>query len=63
MAKLKISAVVGEGNKDFINVEGDASPAQITEIYMNIITRFVDFEDEDEFCKCLEFLIISSMKE
>lgn len=63
MSKLKINAVVDEGNRDFIDVEGDASPAQITEIYMNIITRLVDFEDEDEFCKCLESLIVSSMKE
>ena len=62
MAKLKINAVVGEGNKDFIDVEGDASPVQITEIYMNIITRFVEFEDEDEFCKRLESLVISSLK-
>lgn len=62
MAKLKINAVVGEGNKDFIDAEGDASPSQITEIYMNIITRLVEFEDEDMFCKNLESLIVSSLK-
>ena len=62
MAKLKINAVVGEGNKDFIDVKADASPAQITEIYMNIITRLVEFEDEVEFCKRLESLVINSLK-
>lgn len=62
MAKLKISAVVGEGMKDFIDVEGNASPSQITEIYMNIITKLVEFKDEDEFCKRLDSLIVSSLK-
>lgn len=62
MAKLKINAVVGEGNKDFIDVEGNASPSQITEIYMNIITKLVEFKDEDEFCKRLDSLIVSSLK-
>ena len=62
MAKLKINAVVGEGMKDFIDVEGGASPSQITEIYMNIITKLVEFKDEDEFCKQLDSLIVSSLK-
>ena len=62
MAKLKINAVVGEGTKDFIDVEGNASPSQITEIYMNIITKLVKFKDEDEFCKRLDSLIVNSLK-
>ena len=62
MAKLKINAVVGEGNKNFIDVEGNASPAQITEIYMNIITKLVEFKDEDEFYKRLDSLIVNSLK-
>ena len=61
MAKLKINAVVGEGMKDFIDVEGNASPSQITEIYINIITKLVEFKDEDEFCKRLDSLIVSSV--
>ena len=61
MSKVKITAIIGEDTRDYIDVDGDMSPAQITELYLNIITHMVKFKDEDKFCTDMCKLISSSM--
>ena len=63
MSYINIKAIQNGRDDDVIDVEGDMSPHGITDLYFNIISHMVEFDDEDEVYSLLHMLILSHMKE
>lgn len=63
MSYINIKAIQNGTKDDIIDVEGDMSPQGITDLYFNIISHMVEFDDEDEVYSLLHMLILSHMKE
>ena len=63
MSYINIKAIQNGTKDDIIDVEGDMSSQEITDLYFNIISHMVEFDDEDEVYSLLHMLILSHMKE
>lgn len=63
MSYINIKAIQNGTKDDIIDVEGDMSPQEITDLYFNIISHMVEFDDKDEVYTLLHMLILSHMKE
>lgn len=63
MSYINIKAIQNGRDDDVIDVEGDMSLQGITDLYFNIISHMVEFDDEDEVYSLLHMLILSHMKE
>lgn len=63
MSYLKVNAVVNHNENDVLDVQGDMSPQEITDIFFNILSHMLKFDNEDEVFTLLHMLIMSHIKE
>ena len=62
MAHINIKAIQNGDENDIVDVTGDMSPQEFTDLYFNIIRHMVKFKDEDELHYSLHMLIMNHMK-
>jgi hypothetical protein len=63
MSYLKVNAVVNHNENDVLDVQGDMSPQEITDIFFNILSHMLKFDNEDEVFTLLHMLIMSHIEE
>jgi len=63
MSYLKVNAVVNNNENDVLDVQGNMSPQEITDIFFNILSHMLKFDNEDEVFTLLHMLIMSHIEE
>lgn len=63
MSYLKVNAVVNNNENDVLDVQGSMSPQEITDIFFNILSHMLKFDDEDKVYILLHTLIMSHIEE
>lgn len=62
MSYVNIKAIQNGTDDDIIDVEGNMSPQEFTDLYFDIISHMVEFDDKNEVYTLLHLLIMAHLK-